>query len=138
MAQDLGFDFAAGPAVAGLVLDITAGNDDDTTSFDLGSPGPLQLGIKIVAVTGAGTPAGNQQVIARIRWSHDNSVFDDLETADILWVDTITASNTINKNVTIPAKAQYGMLNFENDQSSGPALTTGTLFELYDIFGDQA
>lgn len=140
MAQDIGLDYAAGPSVGGLfAANITAGNGDESTAVDLGTPAPLAIGVEAKIVTGAGTPDGNQSAVITARWSHDNTDFSDATNEEVIAVINIgTASTTFIKSFSTPVQGRYIKLNVLNDQSAGPDITTSSVITLTDIFLDQA
>lgn len=138
MSQDLGVDFAAGPSVSGLFgSNITAGNSQTSSAIDLGNPGPSELGFKIKIATGTGTPAGNKQWVVAVLWSHDNTDFTDADLGEVVERGTIAASATDIICLSIPVQARYCKIHVDNDQSSGPDITTSSSIVLTDLFGDQ-
>lgn len=138
MAQDLGMDFAAGPAVSGLFgTAITAGTSQTSSAIDLGAVAPGEVGLEIKIVTGTGTPAGNKLWKVSAKWSHDNIDFTDDDLAAEIASATIAASATDIIIVTIPTLARYLKLLVDNDQSTGPDIATTSAIALTDVFGDQ-
>jgi hypothetical protein len=139
MATDLGLDHSGGTAVAGLFgSNIVPGGNTTSTSFDLGAVSPQELGLEIKIVTDTDTPAGNQLWVVRAMWSHDNSDFTDQDLAPIIASGPIASNATDIVNISIPVEARYAEIDVENDQSSGPDITTSSTITRYDIYGDQA
>jgi len=138
--QDLSLDIAAGPNVAGITLDIAAGGSDitDAVALNAGSIVPPAIGVRAKMVTGAGTPDGNKRAVIYALWSLDGTNFDDTTNRQIvLIIEIAAASTTFEKHRVIPVQGKSVKFEIENDQVAGPALTTGTDLEVFDVHGDQ-
>ena len=137
MAQDLGLDIAAGPSVTGWTSlntsTIANGGTDTSSSFDLGSPTPIQVGLKAELSLAA---SADDSIKIYVLWSYDNTDFDDVANADLVMAIDGVASSTVKKNRTFDAKARYGKLYIVNE-SQGSINSTGNTIAIYDVFGNQ-
>ena len=139
MAADLQLNFAAGPTVSGLFGSaITAGNSQTSSTIDLGSPGPVELGFELKILTGTGTPADNKTWAVYVLWSQDGTDFTDADLGQLIASGEIVASATDIKVLSIPVEGQHLKIHVDNDQGTGPDITTSSAITLTDITGDQA
>ena len=137
MAQDIGYDFAAGPTVTLLTSDLTDGSASAFTSaVDFGAPTPLGFGFELILTT-LTSSAG--PVALEIAWSHDNSDFSDGDNTEVVTVVTTTASSDKTKAGNYPIRARYAKFRLVNESGGsidGTASNTAVL--LHDIFNDVA
>lgn len=143
MAQDLGLDIQAGPSVSGLFgSNITAGNSQTSNNIDLtggsGNVVPGEIGVDIKIVTGTGTPAGNKQWVVKALWSFDGTNHTDADLAPVIACGTIAASAPDHIKLAIPVEGKGLKIHVDNDQSSGPDITSSSAISVYDVHGDQA
>lgn len=140
MAQDITQDFAAGPSVTGLFgSNITAGNSQQSSAIDFGTPAPFAQNVELVLATGTGTPDLNKQAVISIAWSNDNTDFSD--STNETTIDTVAidgASSTFKKIFRFLVVARYAKIRILNDQTSGPDITTSSTIALTDVAVDQA
>lgn len=140
MAQDLRLDHSAGPTFSsddGFNSTISAGGASDSDSVDLGAQSPVDLGIELTLVTGAGAIDGTY--VLRVRWSQDDTNFTDVERAPVVFAFTPdTTSHTHYMSTSIPVRARYVRFRHENNGSSTMSFTTGSSLVLHDIAIDIA
>ena len=68
MAQDIMYDFSAGPSVTLLSSDLTDGSQSAfTTAVDFGNPSPIGFGFELILTTLTGTIRVNRKVYSVFR-----------------------------------------------------------------------
>lgn len=139
MAQDGGYDYAAGPSVTLLGSNVSDGAISAATSaVDFGAPTPFGCGfeLKLDCQTSA-TDWASLIVV----WSHDNTDFGvysaTQQNGDRVAVVDCVASTTVVHVGQFPVKARYAKFYLENE-SGGTINSAGTALVLWDVFADIA
>ena len=137
MAQDVGYDFAAGPTVTLLSADLSdTVTSALTATVDFGDPTPLGFGYELI-VTGQGS--ADEFAFLEVVWSHDNSDFSD-ENVNFETVTSINcaASADRKKIGSSEIKARYAKFQL-NNQTGGTidGTSSNTALVLFDIFLNQ-
>jgi hypothetical protein len=118
-------NFEDGPTVSGLFGSaITAGNSQTSAAIDFGNPAPEGAAYELKIASGSGTVDGTIDI--HIKWSNDNTDFADDDKAMFLTSITPTASTTVIEIAVQGIWAQYGKILVDNNQSSGPDVTTSS------------
>ena len=136
MAQDQGYDFAAGPSVTLLSADVTTGNSSSLTSaVDFGTPTPVGFGYELIITAGAGAIGS---VSLEVVWSHDNTDFSDTNNTQYIDSITCTASGDAKKVGATAIKARYAKFRITNNSGGTvDGTASNTALVLTDIFFDQ-
>lgn len=137
MAQDIMYDFSAGPSVTLLSSDLTDGSQSAfTTAVDFGNPAPLGFGFELILTTLTGATSYCHLEIA---WSHDNTDFSDTDNLELVTSVLCTASADKKRVGSYPIKARYAKFRL-NNQSGGTidGTASNTALVLTDIAIDQA
>ena len=138
MAQDIGYDFAAGPTVTLLASDLTDGNSSALTSaVDFGvAPTPLGFGFELILTT---LTSSVGPCSLEIVWSHDNSDFSDTDNTEVVTVVTTTASTDKKKVGNYPIRARYAKFRLANESGGSiDGTSSNTAVILTDIALDVA
>lgn len=137
MAQDIMYDFSAGPSVTLLTSDLTDGSQSAlTAAVDFGNPAPIGFGFKLILTTLTGTTSYCHLEIA---WSNDNTDFSDTDNLELVTSVLCTASTDKKRVGSYPIKARYAKFRL-NNQSGGTidGTASNTALVLTDIAIDQA
>jgi hypothetical protein len=134
MAQDIGYDFAAGPTVTLLSSNLVDGSSSAlTAAVDLGNPTPVGLGMEIKLDAQA---SADDFADIEVFWSHDNTDFSNGANPDIAYSFNCTASTVGIAITTIPVKARYLKFRITNN-SGGTINSASTALILTDVFYNQ-
>lgn len=135
MAQDTGLDFAAAPAVTLLGSNVADGAASAlTTSVDLGTPAPLEVGYEIKLDCQA---SADDYAFLQVAWSHDDTDFSDTSNVETVASIDCTASTVAVKCGSFATRGRYLKFRLLNE-SGGAINSASTALVLFDIFGDQA
>ncbi len=136
MAQDIGYDFAAGPAITLMSSDLTDTNASTlTAAVDLGSPTPVGVGYELI-ITGLTSADGF--AFLELAWSHDNSDFSDLSNLERVATIDCVASADAKKVGAFEVKARYVKFRIQNETGGSiDGTSSNTAVILTDAFYNQ-
>jgi len=136
MAQDTGYDFAAGPTVTLLSADLADGAQSTWTSaVDFGTPSPLGFGYEIILT---GLTLADDDCALEVAWSHDNVDFSDDNNGQLVDVVDCVASSDAKKVGASAVKARYAKFRLANESGGSiDGTASNTALVLWDIFADQ-
>jgi hypothetical protein len=134
MAQDIGYDFAAGPTVTLLSSNLTdASSSALTSAVDFGDPTPVAFGYELKL---DGQASADGFAFLEAAWSHDNTDFSDTSNVEIVATVDCTASTVAVKVGASEIKGQYAKFRLRNE-SGGTINSASTALVLFDIFLNQ-
>ena len=135
MAQDIGFDSAAGPSVTLLGSNLTTGGLSAATSaVDYGDPQPLEIGYEIKLDCQASSTGF---AFLKVAWSHDNTDFSDSDNIETVATIQCSASTVKVKCGSFALRSRYAKFYLSNE-SGGTINSASTALILTDIFVNQA
>lgn len=136
MAQDLQQDFnGTGTAFTSIFGSaINDGNTDTSATVDFGATAPIDIVVEMTIAGSTGTVDGVVKVF--MKWSTDNTNFDEDDQAMYLGSVVPTVSATVYKNLRGPVRARYGQLHVSNE--SNIQITTSCAASYVEVAGDQA
>ena len=136
MAQDIGYNFAAGPTVTLLGSNLSDGASSAlTSSVDFGAaPTPVAVGAEIKLDAQA---SADDFADIEVFWSHDNTDFANGANPDVVYSFNCTASTVGIAVTTFPLLARYAKFRITN-RSGGTINSASTAMILYDVHSDQA
>lgn len=137
MAQDILYDFSAGPSVTLMSADVTTGNASAlTAAVDFGNPSPIGFGFELILTCLTGTTG---TATLQIAWSHDNTDFSGLINLDDVTVIQCAASSDVKRVGAMAIKARYAKFRVQNDSGGTiDGTASNTALTLTDIAIDQA
>lgn len=136
MAQDVGYDFAAGPTVTLLSADLVDGAQSALTSaVDFGTPTPIAFGFELILTTLA---SAVDYCHLEIVWSHDNTDFGDTDNVQLVTSVKCTASTDKKIVGSAGVQARYAKFRLNNDSGGSiDGTASNTALVLTDVFFNQ-
>ncbi len=138
MAQDIGYDFAAGPTITILSADVTDTNVGAiTAAVDFGDPTPVAFGWELILTMGASSV---DFVYLEISWAHANvaAQFADLLNLENVASVLCTASVDVEAVGAMEIKAQFAKFRLRNESGGTiDGTASNTALKLFDIFYNQ-
>ena len=137
MAQDVGYDFAAGPTVTLLSADLVDGSQSAlTAAVDFGAPTPVAVGFELILTT---LTSAVDYCHLEVSWSHDNADFSDTDNVQLVTSVLCTASTDKKIVGSIGVQARYAKFRLNNDSGGSiDGTASNTALILTDVFFDQA